>query len=142
LCPTAAPPLQVTPARRAHGLAASSKPTSPQPPPPPPAHTPTHPHPHPPRQALIWDLSSLGQQQPPAWAPGGGANGAAPFAAAGPAGGGGAAAANGGGGEASSGLDPILSYTAGSDISQLKWSVLQPDWIAINYGNTTEVLRV
>ncbi|KIY97115.1 hypothetical protein MNEG_10849 [Monoraphidium neglectum] len=71
-----------------------------------------------------------------------GANGsgaAASGAGAGAAGGGGAGGLHA---DVSGGLDPILSYSAGSDINQLQWSVAHPDWIAINYGATTEVLRV
>jgi hypothetical protein len=107
-------------------------------------------------QALIWDLSSVGH--PPSWAAtgsgavgattgsgggAGGANGGWQAGGSGGAVGAGAAAAGGGAAaDVSSGLDPILSYTAGSDINQLQWSVAQPDWIAINFGVTTQVLRV
>jgi WD repeat-containing protein 68 len=40
------------------------------------------------------------------------------------------------------GLDPILAYSAGSEINQLQWSSAQPDWIAIAFGNKLQVLRV
>lgn len=85
-------------------------------------------------QALIWDLSSLGDG-----GGGGGAGGGVGGGGAAAAGGGGA---GGGGGPPGSGLDPILSYTAASDINQLQWSSAHPDWLAINFGATTEVLRV
>lgn len=58
-----------------------------------------------PFQALIWDLSSLGNNQEP-------------------------------------GLDPILAYNAGQEINQLQWSSAQPDWVAICFGNKTQILRV
>ena len=81
-------------------------------------------------QALIWDLSALGQrqqqqQQQPGSAGGGGG------------GGGGAEAAGGG-----SSLDPILAYNAGAEINQLQWSSAQPDWVAICYADKTQILRV
>lgn len=56
-------------------------------------------------QALIWDMSSLGNNQEP-------------------------------------GLDPILAYNAGQEINQLQWSSAQPDWVAICFGNKTQILRV
>mmetsp|Transcript_20620 Transcript_20620/g.62103 ORF Transcript_20620/g.62103 Transcript_20620/m.62103 type:complete len:340 (-) Transcript_20620:848-1867(-) len=40
------------------------------------------------------------------------------------------------------GLDPILAYGAGAEIDQLQWSTSQPDWVAINFGNKTQILRV
>jgi WD repeat-containing protein 68 len=40
------------------------------------------------------------------------------------------------------GLDPILAYNAGQEITQLQWSELQPDWVAICYGSSTQILRV
>jgi WD repeat-containing protein 68 len=40
------------------------------------------------------------------------------------------------------GLDPILAYSAGAEINQLQWSTTQPDWVAINFGNKTQILRV
>ena len=39
-------------------------------------------------------------------------------------------------------MDPILSYTAGGDVNNLQWAAAHPDWVAINFGATTEVLRV
>lgn len=57
------------------------------------------------RQALIWDLSTMGHPM-------------------------------------EQGLDPILAYGAGAQIDQLQWSVAQPDWVAINFGNKTQILRV
>lgn len=69
-------------------------------------------------QALIWDLGLLGTlgQQPEGGPPG-------------------AAAAGGG-------LDPILAYNAGAEVNQLQWSPAQPDWVAICFGNKTQLLRV
>jgi len=40
------------------------------------------------------------------------------------------------------GLDPILAYHAGAEINNLKWSSLQPDWVAIAFNNNVQVLRV
>ncbi|XP_010251384.1 PREDICTED: protein TRANSPARENT TESTA GLABRA 1 [Nelumbo nucifera] len=40
------------------------------------------------------------------------------------------------------GIDPILAYTAGSEINQLQWSALQPDWIAIAFANKMQLLKV
>ena len=57
-------------------------------------------------QALIWDLSCLGQAS------------------------------------AEAGLDPILAYSAGSEINQIQWSAAQPDWIACAFGNKLQCLRV
>ncbi|CAL8090966.1 unnamed protein product [Calicophoron daubneyi] len=38
--------------------------------------------------------------------------------------------------------DPILAYTAAGEINQIQWSSTQPDWIAICYNNSMEILRV
>ncbi|CAG8579196.1 7577_t:CDS:2 [Cetraspora pellucida] len=38
--------------------------------------------------------------------------------------------------------DPILSYKAESEISQLSWSSRYPDWVAIGFGNTVQALRM
>ena len=40
------------------------------------------------------------------------------------------------------GLDPILAYNAGQEINQLQWSSAEPDWVAICFGNSTQILRV
>jgi len=40
------------------------------------------------------------------------------------------------------GLDPILAYSAGAEVNQLQWSSSQPDWVAICFGNKTQILRV
>jgi DDB1- and CUL4-associated factor 7 len=40
------------------------------------------------------------------------------------------------------GLDPILAYSAGAEINQLQWSASQPDWIAIAFRNSLQILRV
>ena len=40
------------------------------------------------------------------------------------------------------GLDPILAYGAGAEISQLQWSATQPDWIAIAFSKSLQILRV
>lgn len=66
-------------------------------------------------QALIWDLSSIAQQQQP--------NQHNPA-------------------EVSAHLDPILAYNGGAEINQLQWSSAQPDWVAINFANKTQILRV
>eukprot|EP00898_Chlorokybus_atmophyticus_P006424 jgi/Chlat1/6783/Chrsp50S06455 len=66
-------------------------------------------------QALIWDLSSM--QQP---------NNATSNST----------------GSTDQGLDPILAYTAGAEITQLQWSSTQPDWVAIAFANKLQILRV
>lgn len=38
--------------------------------------------------------------------------------------------------------DPILAYSAGAEVNQLQWSATQPDWVAICFGNKTQILRV
>ncbi|KHJ40747.1 WD repeat-containing protein LWD1 family protein [Trichuris suis] len=38
--------------------------------------------------------------------------------------------------------DPILAYTAGGEINQVHWAQNQPDWIAICFNNSLEILRV
>lgn len=38
--------------------------------------------------------------------------------------------------------DPILSYRAEAEITSLQWSSLQPDWVAISYNKTLQMLRV
>eukprot|EP00049_Salpingoeca_infusionum_P018149 m.355957 g.355957 ORF g.355957 m.355957 type:complete len:333 (+) comp17395_c0_seq1:315-1313(+) len=38
--------------------------------------------------------------------------------------------------------EPILAYEAGGPINQVQWSTQAPDWIAIAYDDTLEVLRV
>jgi len=38
--------------------------------------------------------------------------------------------------------DPILAYNAEAAINQLQWSVAHPDWIAIAFGQTLQILRV
>ena len=38
--------------------------------------------------------------------------------------------------------DPILAYSAGAEVNQLQWSASQPDWVAICFGNKTQILRV
>lgn len=70
-------------------------------------------------QALIWDLGMLGSLGSQA----GGVEGQA-------------------GTPAGASLDPILAYNAGAQINQLQWSAAQPDWLAICFGNKTQVLRV
>ncbi|XP_026397391.1 protein TRANSPARENT TESTA GLABRA 1-like [Papaver somniferum] len=40
------------------------------------------------------------------------------------------------------GIDPILAYSAGSEINQLQWSALQPDWIAISFSSKLQLLKV
>jgi len=38
--------------------------------------------------------------------------------------------------------DPILAYGADGEINQVQWSITQPDWIAICFNNSLEILRV
>lgn len=38
--------------------------------------------------------------------------------------------------------DPILAYGAEAEINQLQWSLTQPDWISIAFGNKMQILRV
>ncbi|KAL5726740.1 Rhombotin-1 [Ranunculus cassubicifolius] len=40
------------------------------------------------------------------------------------------------------GIDPVLSYAADSEINQLQWSQLQPDWIAIAFASKMQLLKV
>ncbi|KAF9587102.1 hypothetical protein IFM89_039685 [Coptis chinensis] len=40
------------------------------------------------------------------------------------------------------GIDPMLAYSADSEINQLQWSVLQPDWIAIAFASKMQLLKV
>eukprot|EP01104_Vermistella_antarctica_P014568 TRINITY_DN4618_c0_g1_i2.p1 TRINITY_DN4618_c0_g1~~TRINITY_DN4618_c0_g1_i2.p1 ORF type:complete len:334 (+),score=84.14 TRINITY_DN4618_c0_g1_i2:281-1282(+) len=37
---------------------------------------------------------------------------------------------------------PDLAYTAESEVNQIQWSGLQPDWISIAYGAKLQILRV
>ncbi|KAL9240596.1 hypothetical protein vseg_014796 [Gypsophila vaccaria] len=41
-----------------------------------------------------------------------------------------------------SGVDPVLMYSAGSEINQLQWSSAQPDWIGVAFSNKLQLLRV
>eukprot|EP00197_Chlamydomonas_leiostraca_P006362 CAMPEP_0202866200 /NCGR_PEP_ID=MMETSP1391-20130828/7256_1 /ASSEMBLY_ACC=CAM_ASM_000867 /TAXON_ID=1034604 /ORGANISM="Chlamydomonas leiostraca, Strain SAG 11-49" /LENGTH=320 /DNA_ID=CAMNT_0049546125 /DNA_START=207 /DNA_END=1169 /DNA_ORIENTATION=- len=45
-------------------------------------------------------------------------------------------------GDGGASLDPILAYSAGSEVNQLQWSAAHPDWVAICFGNKTQILRV
>lgn len=38
--------------------------------------------------------------------------------------------------------DPILTYTADSEINMLSWNAAQPEWIAVAFGDTVQALRV
>lgn len=40
------------------------------------------------------------------------------------------------------GIDPMLAFSADSEINQLQWSVLQPDWIAIAFASKMQLLKV
>lgn len=40
------------------------------------------------------------------------------------------------------GIDPMSMYSAGSEINQLQWSAVQPDWIAIAFANKMQLLKV
>jgi WD repeat-containing protein 68 len=91
-------------------------------------------------QALIWDLSSLAQQQEQAAA-------AAAAAAAQQQEQAGRSGGSGGPPPAPPAvipahLDPILAYNAGAEVNQLQWSSSHPDWVAINFDNKTQILRV
>lgn len=39
-------------------------------------------------------------------------------------------------------VDPVLAYNAGMEVNQLQWGLANPDWVAICYGNKTEILKV
>mmetsp|Transcript_7805 Transcript_7805/g.26877 ORF Transcript_7805/g.26877 Transcript_7805/m.26877 type:complete len:493 (-) Transcript_7805:87-1565(-) len=39
-------------------------------------------------------------------------------------------------------LDPILAYHAGAEINNLQWSSAQPDWVAIAFSSSVQILRV
>uniref|UniRef100_A0A383VYT8 Uncharacterized protein n=1 Tax=Tetradesmus obliquus TaxID=3088 RepID=A0A383VYT8_TETOB len=103
-------------------------------------------------QALIWDLSPLGQSAagaapssaaaPAAAAADGGNNNIASSAAAAGAAAGAVGAAGAAGGPGSYNLDPILAYSGGAEINQLQWSTAQPDWVAVSFANKTQILRV
>ena len=38
--------------------------------------------------------------------------------------------------------DPILAYTAESEINSLAWSPSAPDWVSISFGSKVQILRV
>eukprot|EP01113_Clastostelium_recurvatum_P045757 TRINITY_DN7912_c0_g1_i1.p1 TRINITY_DN7912_c0_g1~~TRINITY_DN7912_c0_g1_i1.p1 ORF type:complete len:327 (+),score=82.95 TRINITY_DN7912_c0_g1_i1:126-1106(+) len=38
--------------------------------------------------------------------------------------------------------EPILAYQAEAEVNQLQWSLLQPDWISIAFGQKVQILRV
>ncbi|KAI8930052.1 WD40-repeat-containing domain protein [Entophlyctis helioformis] len=38
--------------------------------------------------------------------------------------------------------DPLLAYTADSEINQMSWSKTSPEWIAISHGNSVQALKV
>jgi WD repeat-containing protein 68 len=38
--------------------------------------------------------------------------------------------------------EPILAYTAESEVNQLSWNNVNHDWISIAFGNTVQALRV
>lgn len=38
--------------------------------------------------------------------------------------------------------EPILAYGAAGEINNVQWSSAFPDWIAICYNNTLEILKV
>ncbi|KAH1107460.1 hypothetical protein J1N35_011228 [Gossypium stocksii] len=39
-------------------------------------------------------------------------------------------------------IDPLSMYSASSEINQLQWSAAQPDWIAIDFSNKMQLLKV
>ncbi|KAF6149787.1 hypothetical protein GIB67_017520 [Kingdonia uniflora] len=43
---------------------------------------------------------------------------------------------------APNGIDPKLAYTAESEINQLQWSALQPDWIGIAFASKLQLLKL
>lgn len=38
--------------------------------------------------------------------------------------------------------EPILAYSAASEVNTLSWSKGVPDWVGIGFGNTIQALRV
>ncbi len=38
--------------------------------------------------------------------------------------------------------DPILAYNAEDHVNNLQWSAAQPDWVAIGFNRTLQLLRV
>lgn len=38
--------------------------------------------------------------------------------------------------------EPILAYTAEAEINQLQWAASQPEWVAISFNKTLQILRV
>lgn len=38
--------------------------------------------------------------------------------------------------------NPILAYNASSEINQIQWSALQPDWIALSFDKKVQLLKV
>lgn len=40
------------------------------------------------------------------------------------------------------GIDPLLAFSAESEINQLQWSVQQPEWIAIAFASKMQLLKV
>jgi WD repeat-containing protein 68 len=38
--------------------------------------------------------------------------------------------------------DPILAYTASSEINQIQWCSSHEEWVAICFGNNVQILRV
>jgi WD repeat-containing protein 68 len=38
--------------------------------------------------------------------------------------------------------EPILAYSAESEVNQFSWSTTNPEWVSIAFGNTCQALRV
>jgi DDB1- and CUL4-associated factor 7 len=37
---------------------------------------------------------------------------------------------------------PILSYKAPSEVNQIQWSTLHPDWVSISFDQTLQILKI
>jgi len=40
------------------------------------------------------------------------------------------------------GIDPILAYHAGAEVNQMQWCTAFPEWVAVCFGNRTQILKV
>ena len=39
-------------------------------------------------------------------------------------------------------LEPILAYSAASEINNMEWNGVSPDWIGISFANSLQILRI
>lgn len=39
-------------------------------------------------------------------------------------------------------IDPLLTYKAEEEVTQIQWSISDPRWIGISYGKKMQILRV